>query len=140
MKKFLSMTLLLTAMFLMFSACSKDDSPADTNFDYPLETLYGRWSGTHILLKESGWVDITRYPFTHFGFSITFHSDGTYYGSGYWGTGSGTYKTEGSTIYTYVDGKEYYIYKVRSLTGNEAELSMGVTGSDTWMEIKVKKE
>lgn len=38
MKKFLSMTLLLTAMFLTFSACSSDDD--ETN--YP--DITGSWS------------------------------------------------------------------------------------------------
>lgn len=137
MKKFLSMTLLLTAMFLTFSACSSDDD--DVKFDYPMETLYGTWKGTGIKVDGS-WIDVTSWLYSKFAFSITFHSDGTYSGKGYFGNGSGTYKAEGNMIYTYVNGKEYNIYKVKSLTGNKAELSMGVTGSDEWIEIKVEKE
>ena len=53
MKKFLSMTLLLTAMFLTFSACSSDDD----DFDYPMDTLYGSWEGISINVN-GGWVNI----------------------------------------------------------------------------------
>jgi hypothetical protein len=80
MKKFLSMTLLLTAMFLTFSACSSDDD----DFDYPMDTLYGSWEGISINVN-GGWVNITEYPYTKFAFSINFNSDGTYSGRGYLG-------------------------------------------------------
>ena len=67
MKKFLSMTLLFTAMFLTFSACSSDDD----DFDYPMDTLYGSWEGISINVN-GGWVNITEYPYTKFAFSISF--------------------------------------------------------------------
>lgn len=41
MKKFLSMTLLLTAMFFTFSSCSKDDDENNQN-EYP--SIIGSWS------------------------------------------------------------------------------------------------
>ena len=102
MKKFLSMTLLFTAMFLTFSACSSDDD----DFDYPMDTLYGSWEGISINVN-GGWVNITEYPYTKFAFSIKFNSDGTYSGRGYFGNGSRTYTAKGKTIITYVNGKEY---------------------------------
>lgn len=135
MKKFLSMTLLLTAMFLTFSSCSNDD---DDEFDFPMETLYGTWEGTSINIDGS-WTDITQYPFTEFSFSIKFNSDGTYTGRGYFGNGSGTYTAKGKTIITYVNGKEYFRYEVKSLSGNIAELSMTVDGSKDVIDIKVRK-
>lgn len=136
MKKLLSMMLLFTAMCLTFSACSKDD---DEKFDYPMETLYGNWKGTGIYINGS-WIDVTSWLYYEYAFSIKFNSDGTYSGKGYFGNGSGTYKAVGNMIYTYVDGEEYAVYKVKSLTGNKAELSMGITGSDEWLDIKAEKE
>ena len=106
MKKFLSMTLLFTAMFLTFSACS----------------------------------NITEYPYTKFAFSIKFNSDGTYSGRGYFGNGSGTYTAKGKTIITYVNGKEYLRYEVKSLSNNIAELSMTVDGSGETLEVKAMKK
>lgn len=135
MKKFLSMTLLFTAMFLTFSSCSKDDD----DFDYPMDTLYGTWEGISINIDGS-WTDITEYPFTKFAFSIKFNSDGTYTGKGYFGNGSGTYTTKGKTIITYVDGKEYLRYDIKSLTNNVAELSMTVEGSGESLIVKVRKK
>lgn len=135
MKKFLSMTLLFTAMFLTFSACSNDDD----EFDYPMDTLYGTWEGISINIDGS-WTDITEYPFTKFAFSIKFNSDGTYIGKGYYGNGSGTYTAKGKTIITYVNGKEYLRYDIKSLTNNVAELSMTVDGSGESIIVKVKKK
>lgn len=135
MKKFLSMTLLFTAMFLTFSSCSKDDD----DFDYPMDTLYGTWESISINIDGS-WTDITEYPFTKFAFSIKFNSDGTYTGKGYFGNGSGTYTTKGKTIITYVDGKEYLRYDIKSLTNNVAELSMTVEGSGESLIVKVRKK
>lgn len=136
MKKFLSMTLLLTAIFLTFSSCSNDD---DDEFDFPMETLYGTWEGISIN-TDGSWTDITQYPFTEFAFSIKFNSDGTYTGRGYFGNGSGTYTAKGKTIITYVNGKEYFRYEVKSLSGNIAELSMTVDGSKDAIDIKVRKK
>lgn len=134
MKKLFSMTLLFTVMFLMFSGCSSDGD----DFDYPMDTLYGSWEGVSINLNE-GWVNITEYPYTRFAFSIRFNSDGTYSGRGYFGNGSGTYTAKGKTIITYVNGKEYLRYEVKSLSNNIAELSMTVDGSGENLEIKAKK-
>ena len=86
------------------------------------------------------WIDLTNIFYSQFAFSITFYSDGTYTGKGYFGNGNGTYKAEGDKIYTYVDGEEYFVYKIKSLKDNKAELLMGVTGSDDWIEIKVEKQ
>ena len=147
MKKFLSMTLLFTAMFLTFSACSSDD---ETN--YP--DITGSWSkisetpGEYIssyregisINVNGGWVNITEYPYTKFAFSIKFNSDGTYSGRGYFGNGSGTYTAKGKTIITYVNGKEYLRYEVKSLSNNIAELSMTVDGSGETLEVKAMKK
>lgn len=134
MKKILCMTLLLTAMFLTFSACSSDD-----DFDYPKDALYGSWEGVSINVNGD-WMDITKYPYTKFAFSINFSSDGTFSGRGYFGNGSGSYTAKGKTIITYVNGKEYLRYEVKSLSNNIAELSMTVEGSGETLEVKAKKK
>lgn len=118
----------------VFVGCSDDDEP---KFDYPMETLYGTWIGSEVKVGED-WVDITKYPYTKFGFSITFNSGGTYSGAGYFGNGSGTYKAEGKMITTYIDGEEYAYYTIKSLTGSNAELTMSMGGES--MEIRVKKK
>ena len=129
--------MMLCAVFMfVFSSCSKDDRE---DFGYPIETLYGTWEGTDMKVKDT-WIDLTNPLYSKFSFSITFYSDETYYGKGYFGTGKGTYKARENMIYTYVYGEEYYVYKIKSLNGNKAELLMGVTGSDDWIEIKVEKK
>lgn len=135
MKKFFSMMLLFTAMFLTFSACSNDED----DFDYPMDTLYGTWEGI-AMNHEGNWVDITEYPYTKLAFTIKFNSDGTYTGKGYFGNGSGTYTAKGKTIITYVNGKEYLRYDIKSLTNNVAELSMTVDGSGESIIVKVRKK
>lgn len=70
----------------------------------------------------------------------TFNADGTYYGSGEFGTGSGTYTAIGKTITTFVSGQEYLKYDVVSLTGTTAELVMSETGSTSTIKIKVAKQ
>lgn len=131
--------LLIISIFsiLFLSSCKKEDN---TQFDYPLETLYGTWSGTDIYLEESStWVDITRYPYTQFGFSAKFNADGSYYGSGYFGNGSGTYKAIGNTVTTYVDGKEFARYVISSLSSTKGEATMYAGSSKSGMRIKLKK-
>ena len=69
---------------------------------------------------------------------ITFYEGGKFYGSGYLGNGSGTYTVSGKTITTYVSGKEYAVYTVNSLSGNEADLTLRM-GSET-LQMKAKKQ
>lgn len=135
MKKVL-LSVLLIASIITLTSCSKDD---EADFNYPMETLYGTWKGTDIKVDGS-WIDVTSWLYSKFAFSITFHSDGTYSGKGYFGNGSGTYTAKGKTIITYVNGKEYLRYEVKSLSNNIAELSMTVDGSGETLEVKVKKK
>jgi hypothetical protein len=64
--------------------------------------------------------------------------DGTYYGSGYFGTGSGTWSIKGNTVNTYVGGKLYASYEIISVTSTTSELKMSMDGDAIW--IKCKKE
>ena len=134
MKKLTSMMLLAAFFTLCVTSCSKDD---DDSFDYPMEQLYGKWKAVEIKV-DGRWYDVTKYPYTRFGMDITFYENGKFYGSGYLGNGSGTYTVSGKTITTYVSGKEYAVYTVNSLNGNEADLTLRM-GSET-LQMKAKKQ
>jgi len=125
---------LLAMLSLCVTSCSKDD---EDDFAYPMEQLYGKWKATELKIDGS-WYDVTRYPYTRFGMNITFYEDGTFYGSGYLGNGSGTYKVSGKTITTYVSGKEYAVYTVNSLNGNKADLILRM-GSES-LQMRVEKQ
>ena len=126
MKKLTIMMLLAAFFTLCVTSCSKDD---DDSFAYPMEQLYGKWKAVEIKV-DGRWYDVTKYPYTRFGMDITFYENGKFYGSGYLGNGSGTYTVSGKTITTYVSGKEYAVYTVNSLNGNEADLTLRM-GSET---------
>ncbi len=133
MKKLTHLLLSVILAVISLSSCSKED-----NFSYPMSDVYGTWEGTAIKI-DSEWIDITSYWYEDFQFSITFYDDGTYYGRGYFGTGSGTYKAKDDVIYTYVDGKPYRNYRVVSLVNKNAELVMFVDGESETIGLKVKK-
>ena len=134
MKKLTIMMLLAAFFTLCVTSCSKDD---DDSFAYPMEQLYGKWKAVEIKV-DGRWYDVTKYPYTRFGMDITFYENGKFYGSGYLGNGSGTYTVSGKTITTYVSGKEYAVYTVNSLNGNEADLTLRM-GGDT-LQMKAKKQ
>ena len=134
MKKLTFMMLLAAFFTLCFTSCSKDD---DDSFAYPMEQLYGKWKAVEIKV-DGRWYDVTKYPYTRFGMDITFYENGKFYGSGYLENGSGTYTVSGKTITTYVSGKEYAVYTVNSLNGNEADLTLRM-GSET-LQMKAKKQ
>lgn len=126
--------MLLLATMFTFTACSSDDDESDS---FITDNIIGTWEGTAAFV-DGKWIDITEWPYSsRLGFSATFYNDGTYYGRGAFGTGSGTYKIKGKTIETYVSGKLYLKYNVKSMTSNTAELSI-VEGSNS-LDVKVRK-
>ncbi len=134
MKKISFVMLLATFFTLCVTSCSKDD---DDSFAYPMEQLYGNWKAVEINV-DGKWYNVTKYPYTRFGMDITFYEGGNFYGSGYLGNGSGTYKVSGKTITTYVSGKEYAVYTVNSLNGNEADLTLRM-GSES-LRMRAEKQ
>ena len=96
-----------------FISCSNDDDQYNS-------AIVGKWKITEVKTSKSGsyiaWPFKTTYAL--------FKSDGTYYGSGYFGAGSGTWAAKGNTINTYVDGKLYVSYEIISLTSTTSELKM----------------
>lgn len=128
----------LTILSLCITSCSKDkDDEKGNNFAYPVEQLYGKWKATELNVNGQ-WYDVTKYPFTKFGMDITFYENGTFYGSGYLGNGSGTYKLSGKTIITYVEGEEYITYTVNSLSDKAVDLTLRM-GNES-MQMKAEKQ
>lgn len=132
MKKVLFFMLAMVLPMVVFTSCSKDeDEPV---FDYDKNLLYGTWVISEIEL-DGNWFD-WRLDET----SATFNPDGTYYGRGEYGNGSGTYVAEGKTITCYVSGKEYLKYDVIKLTENTCELRMYNSYGDAETNIRCIKE
>lgn len=130
MKKYLFILLTLVVVSFAFVSCSSDD---DDDNQYT-SAIVGTWKLTEVRMSETGsyitWPFKTTYA--------SFKSDGTYYGSGYFGTGNGTWSLKGNTIKTYVDGKLYVSYNILSVTSTDAELKMTADDASLW--IKCKKQ
>ena len=125
------LVLLMTVIAMLLSGCSKEESKYK-------ELMIGTWDGISVK-SQNEWIDITPDYLSKFHFSITFHENGTYYGTGYFGTGYGTYSIKKNTIITYVDGKEYYRYDIIDISNNIAHIKMYETSGNSSIEIKVKK-
>ena len=129
MKKQLFLLLTLVVATFAFVSCSKDDDDNQYNSD-----LVGTWKITEVKTSQSGsyiaWPFKTTYA--------SFKSYGTYYGSGYFGNGSGTWSIKGNTVNTYVGGELYASYEIISVTSTTSELKMSMDGESIW--IKCKKE
>ena len=122
MKKFFLMAILPLAFGIaVLSSCSKDANKVILeDFDYPGDVLFGTWEA--VMLDGEPWP--SEYPTT----TATFCEDGTYYGKGAYGNGSGTYTASGKTIKCYVGGDFYCKYDVQELSGSRAKLSMTILG------------
>lgn len=129
MKKHLFLLLTFVVATVAFVSCSNDDDDNQYNSD-----IVGTWKITEVKMSQSGsyidWPFKTTYA--------SFKSDGTYYGSGYFGNGSGTWSIKGNTVNTYVGGELYASYEVISVTSTTSELKMSMDGESIW--IKCKKE
>jgi hypothetical protein len=132
------MMLVVASVVFVFSSCSEDEDK-NSKFNYPMETLYGTWEATHIKFDaDDSWTSLS-WMGSKYQFSATFYNDGRYYGRGYFGTGWGTYKASGNIISTFVSDKEYYTYKVHSLSNSEAHVTMSFRGAES-MDVKFKKQ
>ena len=129
MKKHLFLLLTLVVATVAFVSCSNDDD--DNQYE---SAIVGTWKITDVKTSQSGtyisWPFKTTYA--------SFKSDGTYYGSGYFGAGSGTWSVKGNTVNTYVGGELYASYEIISVTSTTSELKMSMDGESIW--IKCKKE
>lgn len=131
--------LAIIGITLFIGGCSKDDV-STSMFDYDINTLIGTWEVTHMTI-DGNYVDVTTPPYssTFPRTTATFNKDGSYFGAGFFGSGSGTYKAKGKTITTFVDGVVYLKYDVLSLIGNTCELIMYDTDKSDNIKIKCRK-
>ena len=129
MKKHLFLLLTLVVATVAFVSCSNDDD--DNQYE---STIVGTWKITDVKTSQSGTYISWPFKATY----ASFKSDGTYYGSGYFGNGSGTWSIKGNTVNTYVDGDLYASYEIISVTSTTSELKMSMDGESIW--IKCKKE
>jgi hypothetical protein len=120
--------IILSLLAVLAISCSKDDSPTG-DFEYG-DALYGTWEVTS--------VDGTGILFDFMKASATFNTDGTYYGEGRFGTGSGTYTAQGNEIKCYVDDMLYATYVVHSLQNNKATMTLKIYGGSTY-ELRCEK-
>lgn len=117
---------------LCFTSCSDDEN--EPKFDYDTSMIYGTWVIQEIEI-DGTWIE-WRLDKT----SATFNPDGTYYGKGEYGNGSGTYVADGKTITCYVDGMEYLKYDIIDLTDGFCELRMYTSYGDAESNIRCVKE
>ena len=125
MKKYLFFLLTLVVASFAFISCSSDD---DDNGDYDKSMIVG----TGEMTAESGtYVD---WPLRKT--YATFNADGSYYGSGYFGTGRGTWSLKGNTLNTYVEGELFASYTIISATSTVSEMKMSIGDESIWVKCK----
>lgn len=127
MKKYLKLFLVTVFMGLTvsFVSCSKDDD------DISKDDIIGTWQISKI---STDGIDYISWPFE--ATYATVNADGTYYGHGYFGSGSGNWKKKGNTIYTYYEGEELYKYEILNLTSTTLSVKMSSEDSNTnlWLQ------
>lgn len=102
------------------------------NGDYDKSMIVGTWEMTAVKTSESGtYVD---WPFNKT--YATFNADGSYYGSGYFGTGRGTWSLKGNTLNTYVEGELFASYTIISATSTVSEMKMSIGDESIWVKCK----
>lgn len=139
MKKIFSVLFIVIVTMCTFSfvSCSSDD---DDNSSSNISTtdIVGTWMTTSIQTSNGKWVDLTSSLFESKRAYANFKSDGTYFGWGSLGTGSGTWKLKGSTVTTYVSGEVYITYSDIVLNGSE--MSGTMSQGSTSLKFKAKKQ
>lgn len=130
----------LALVALLSVACSKSDDNPTTNF--PLENLYGTWRITEVEQSDGTMFNVTSdlaeayFEPTY----ATFNKDNTFSGRGYFGSGSGTYKAEGSFITCYVEGVEFLKYEIEGFSNTECVLKIHKKGSSKTIKVKCTKQ
>lgn len=106
MKKFLLIS--LTAIALIFSGCSPDDSP-----NYGIGNIAGGWQMTDLEI-EGEYVSVTSAPYSSLvePTYVLFRADATYRSQGYFGTFGGPYRTSGDMVICSSDGQVVVTYEI----------------------------
>lgn len=127
MKKLFLLFACTIALCAGFVSCSDDDEADSIKTD-----MIGTWEVTHVKTN----VNSSYTPWMMQTTSAQFKADGTYVGRGYFGNGTGTYTVKGSTIHTYVNGKQYFNYEVLYHNGSTAEMRMYMEDTSVWLKCK----
>ena len=130
MKKYLFFLLTLVVASFAFISCSSDDD--SDNGTYDKSQIVGTWDMTEVKLSQTGTYMDWPYRKTY----ASFKADGSYYGSGYFGTGSGTWSIKGNKLNTYVDGELYATYEILSANSTTAEMKMTLGDDSIWIKCK----
>src|SRR5574344_275605 len=136
----LGLLLVMVLSAARFIACSSSDD--DANSSDLASKIIGKWRIIQVEQNDGSMFDVpsstaeTVFKPTY----APFNSDGTYYGSGYFGYVSGTYKVSGNKIYTYIGGEEYIVYTAESYTSTRATLVMSMKGSTSTIRVVVAKQ
>lgn len=130
-KKIIFFLLIFLSVTLGLTSCSSDEP----NGSITKSDVVGSWEAYEVKVDGS-WINISNYP--SLAVSITFNSDGTYYGKGALGTGSGTWELSNNTIKTYVSGSLYITYNIKSLSNGMGEVTaVDKSGS---IDMKIRKK
>lgn len=135
MKKIFSILAIVVVTMCAFSfvSCSGDDDDKLSTAD-----VVGTWMTTSIQTSNGTWVDLTNSLYASKRAYANFKSDGTYVGWGSLGNGTGTWKLDGRTLTTYVDGEVYIIYS--NIVLNGTEMSGTMSQGSTSLNFKAKKQ
>lgn len=126
MKKFFGLMLLCMAT-VVFVSCEKEDDAFLT------DQIVGDWATAQGCVGGE-WLDIPSYSDMYA--TMSFYEDGRYYGdSELFGSGWGTYTLNGKTLKTYIDGKLFYVYTIKSLTDISAEVTMAYKNSNIRLRL-----
>lgn len=129
MKKLL---LFFAAASMTLAAYSQNNE--NSGFDYDPKIIAGTWTVANIV---SGTGEDQPWP--HEKTSVTFFENGNISGTGYFGSGFGTYKLSGKSIVCYVDGYEYVRANVVRFSDNNKTCVLDLMLGGTILRIKCKK-
>lgn len=121
MTKKLFQYLIVTIMAAVALPSCNKDSKDEPNDVISKEQLAGTWESRQVLAGGQ-WVDTS--TDSSLAFTATFYADGRYHGSGSVAEGWGTYVIKGDQVNVLYEGAVLLTYKIQSLNGNNAQVSI----------------
>lgn len=96
-----------------------DDEPV-----FDANNIFGKWKSSRLKHEDSS-VDIYKDEFAHFEMTILFNHDFSFQDDlGRLGSHSGTFEVFGRYITTYLDDGEFIVYKINSLSEQNADMTL----------------
>lgn len=121
MTKKLFQYLIVTIMAAVALPSCNKDSKDEPNDVISKEQLAGTWESRQVLAGGQ-WIDTS--TDSSLAFTATFYADGRYHGSGSVAEGWGTYVIKGDQVNVLYEGAVLLTYKIQSLNGNNAQVSI----------------